>query len=49
MSHLKEKKRKTEEVIKSFHKSADDLAKKAEDLSKMVLLTQFNSLSKNGS
>ena len=32
------------EKIKSLHKSADDFAKKAEDLSKIVLLTQSNSL-----
>ena len=32
MSYLKEKKMKTEEEIKSLFKSADDLAKKAEDL-----------------
>ena len=46
VNHLKEKKRKTEEEIKSLHKSADDLAKKAEDLSKLLLLTQSNSLRK---
>ena len=46
MSHLKAKKRKTEEEIKSLHKSADDLVKKVEDLSKMVLLTKSNSLRK---
>ena len=46
VSHLREKTRKTEEEIKSLHETADDLAKKAEDLSKMVLLTQSNSLRK---
>ena len=45
VSHLREKKRKTEEEIKSLHETADDLAKKA-DLSKVVLLTQSNSLRK---
>ena len=44
VSHLKAKKRKTEE-IKFLHKSADDRAQK-EDLCKIELLTLSNSLRK---
>ena len=42
--HLKAKRKRTEDEIKSLHKSADDLAKKAEDQNEMMLLTQSNSL-----
>ena len=42
--HLKTKKKRTENEIKSLHKSADDQAKKAEDQNEMTLQTQSNSL-----